>query len=108
MQRTSTVICHIHGWAGYRSRPYMDDFGGTERTWEEVGAALPKLRTIMGKLGIQVAQHKAMVWLGQLYDWLKITTSIPKPKIEKNMQLLNECEGRERATFRELESLIGS
>ena len=114
MQRTSEAICHIHQQAGYTSRPYLDDFGGAERTEEEAAAALSKLRDIMAELGVQPAEHKTcgptqtMVWLGLLYDTINMTISIPQPKLEEIMQLLLEWDGRQRATRKQLESLIGT
>ena len=114
MQRTSEAICHIHAKAGYRSRPYLDDFGGAESTLTEASAAMRTLQNIMRELGVQEAEHKAcgpaqqIVWLGLLYDSIKMTISIPPAKMEEIMALLRDWRGRQRATLHQLQSLIGT
>ena len=114
MQRTSEAISHIHSRAGYTSKPYLDDFGGAERTEGEAAAALSTLRAIMAELGIQPAEHKTcgptqtMVWLGLLYDTINMTISIPQPKLQEIMELLGEWAGRQRATRGQLQSLLGT
>ena len=47
MQRTSEVISFIHQKAGFRSRPYLDDFGGAEKTSSRAAGALHTLQDIM-------------------------------------------------------------
>ena len=59
MQRTSEAISFIHGKAGYLSRPYLDDFGGAERTFEQASAAMGTLQDIFTELGVQEARNKA-------------------------------------------------
>ena len=114
MQRTSEAICHIHAKAGYRSRPYLDDFGGAESTLTEASAAMRTLQNIMRELGVQEAEHKAcgpaqqIVWLGLLYDSITMTISIPPAKMEEIMALLRDWRGRQRATLHQLQSLIGT
>ena len=68
----------------------------------------------MVELGIQEAKHKAcgpttqLVWLGLIYDSEGMTISIPQQKLEEIMTLLGEWEGKQRATLKELQSLIGT
>ena len=114
MQRTSEAICYMHGRAGYLSRPYLDDFGGAEPSYDRARAALQKLQDIMQDLGVQEAKHKTcgptrcMVWLGLLYNSQNMTISIPQTKMEEVMEMLLSWEGKERATLNEMQSLLGS
>ena len=58
MQRTSEAISWIHGQRGYLSRPYLDDFGGAERSLLRAERALEELQGIMRDLGVKEAKHK--------------------------------------------------
>ena len=113
MQRTSEAISYIHGKRGYLSRPYLDDFGGAERTEAGAQGALQQLQSIMRELGVVEALHKVcqpaqeMVWLGILYNSVDMRMSIPGPKLEEIMQTLQSWEGRVRATRQEMQSLLG-
>ena len=113
MQRTSEAICFIHSKKGYRSRPYLDDFGGAETYEQEAGRALHALQQVMAELGVVEAKHKVcepstkMVWLGIHFDSVHMTMRIPKEKMEEIMAVLREWEGRTRASQRELQSILG-
>ena len=113
MQRTSEAITYIHGTLGYRSRPYLDDFGGAERTREEADDALNALQGVMHDLGVVEAPHKVcrpaqvMVWLGISYDSREMTMTIPEAKMGEIAEILREWEGRRRATQRQMQSLLG-
>ena len=113
MQRTSEAITYIHGTLGYRSRPYLDDFGGAERTKEEAERALNTLQGVMRDLGVAEAAHKVcrpaqvMVWLGIRYDSRDMTMTIPEAKLREIVQILRDWEGRRRATARQMQSLLG-
>ena len=104
MQRTSEAISFIHGKQSFLSRPYLDNFGGAKATGAEAQAALGSLQRIMFDLGMQEAKHKtrgltqSMVWLGLLYDSIRMTISIPPEKMEEIMLMLAEWEGKQRAT----------
>ena len=114
MQRTSEAICFIHGKAGFLSRPYLDDFGGAERTYDRAFEALSTLQDILRNLGVREAVHKVcgpaqrLVWLGLLYDTNNMTISIPKEKLEEIMELLKMWEGKQRATRGQMQSLLGT
>ena len=113
MQRTAEAICFIHAGEGYLSRPYLDDFGGAEASNERASQALDTLQRIMRELGIAEAIHKVhrpsqrMIWLGILYDSVAMRMSIPVPKMEEIMQIMEDWEGRNRASRREVQSLLG-
>ena len=113
MQRTSQAICFIHQRRGFLSRAYLDDFGGAERSHDQAGAALLALQTIMGELGVVEAAHKVctpsqqMIWLGIIYDTVAMTMSIPPAKMQEIMDTLGTWGGRLRATYREVQSLLG-
>ena len=114
MQRTSEAISFIHGKAGFFSRPYLDDFGGAERTYEQAFKALSSLQGILRELGVREAIHKVcgptqrMVWLGLLYNTIDMTISIPEEKLLEIMELLKVWEGRQRATRAQMQSLLGT
>ena len=114
MQRTSEAVCYIHKKAGFYSRPYLDDFGGAERTHAEAATAMATLQGIMRDLGLQEAVHKAcgpaqqLTWLGLLYDSVRMTITILPPKMQEIMLMLREWEGRQRATQAQLQSLLGT
>ena len=112
MQRTSEAISFIHKKAGFYSRPYLDDFGGAEDSYEGADAALSALQRIMADLGVEEAKHKVcrpsqeMIWLGLLYDTLNMTISILPAKLDEIMELLREWEGRTRASQHDLQCLV--
>ena len=114
MQRTAEAVSFIHGQAGYLSRPYLDDFGGAERSREEAQAALQSLQDIMAELGLVEAKHKVcgpsqiLTWLGLSYNSIDMTISIPVEKMQEIMVMLGEWKGRQRATLQQLQSLIGT
>ena len=113
MQRTAEAICHMHRQAGFASRAYLYDFGGAEATCSVAQDVLGALQDIMAALGIREAQHKLqhpaqqMVWLGIYYDTIAMRMSIPATKMEEIMDILKECEGRTRASRRDVQSLVG-
>ena len=114
MQRTSEAITYIHGREGFYSRPYLDDFGGAEKTAALAGRALHTLQRVMRELGVVEAEHKicepaqVMIWLGILFDSKTMKISIPPDKLREIMDMVATWEGRRRATQRELQSLMGS
>ena len=113
MQRTAEAICYIHGRRGYYTRAYLDDFGGAERSEERAQRALLTLQAVMAELGVREAEGKIcqpsriMIWLGILFDTVKMTMSIPRAKLEEVMQTVREWEGRARATRHDMQCLIG-
>ena len=113
MQRTSEAISWIHGKKGFLSRPYLDDFGGAEASLGRAELALRTLQDTMAELGVREAKHKVcqpaqrMVWLGLWYDSLEMTISIPKEKMAEIIEELLGWEGRERASQRDMQRLLG-
>ena len=113
MQRTAEGISWIHGKRGYISRPYLDDFGGAERTLDRAEAALQELQNIMADLGVREAKHKIcrpaqrMIWLGIWYDSVNMTVSIPEGKLAEIMEVLHTWEGKTRASRQQMQQLLG-
>ena len=113
MQRTSKAICYIHGRRGFYTRAYLDDFGGAEATEDRADASLDSLQGVMSDLGVVEALHKMcrpsriMIWLGIIFNSLDMTMAIPQPKLEEIMGILEEWNGRTRATQREMQALLG-
>ena len=113
MQRTTEAISWMHQQVGYISRPYLDDFGGAERTIQQAEAALTALQSIMADLGVREAETKicrpatSMVWLGLLYDSEEMTITIPPEKLGEIMTIMGEWQGRTRATRKDMQRLLG-
>ena len=113
MQRTTEAISRIHMARGFLSRPYLDDFGGAEGTLERADAALDTLQDIMSDLGVVEATKKVcrpsqtMIWLGILFNSIDMSMKIPEGKMAEIKQILREWEGRQRATQREMQQLLG-
>ena len=113
MQRTSEAVSFVHGKQGYTSRPYLGDFGGAEASRDAADEALDKLQDIMAQLGLVEAAKKVcrpaqvMIWLGILFDSLDMSMRIPDAKMGEIGEILNEWEGKQRATQREMQSLLG-
>ena len=113
MQRTSEAISHIHGLYGYTSRPYLDDFGGAEKEQHRAEKALDTLQGILKQLGVMEAVNKVcrpaqtMIWLGILFNSIDMTMRIPDTKMAEIKEVLGEWEGRQRATLREMQRLLG-
>ena len=113
MQRISQAIVHLHHRRGYISRAYIDDFGGVEPKHDRADKALTALQGIMDLLGVEQAQSKIcpptqqMIWLGIYFDTLAMSMSIPKEKMEEIMACLGEWGDKQRATKKEIQSLLG-
>ena len=113
MQRTLEAISYIHGLYGYMSRPYLDDFGGAEKTQHRAEGALNTLQGVLRQLGVVEAVNKvcrpaqSMVWLGILFNSVDMTMRIPDQKMDEIKEVLSEWEGRQRATLRDMQRLLG-
>ena len=113
MQRTSQAVAYILRGKGFLVFPYIDDFGGTEKTEEEEGKALVSLQSILVDVGLKEAKHKVclpsqiMIWLGILFNTMTMTMSIPHDKLSEIMQSLGEWKNRIHATRKEMQSIIG-
>ena len=113
MQRTTEAISYIHMKAGFYSRPYLDDFGGAEASQGRAQQALGALQNIMVDLGVEEAKHKvcqpsqSMVWLGILFNTVEMTMKIPPAKLQEVMELVQQWAGRQRASQRDMQSLLG-
>ena len=113
MQRTAEAIVFIHGARGYYCKAYLDDFGGAEPTQHRAKDALTELQSVMTSLGVVEAKHKVhepsqvMIWLGIRYDSVNMTMTIPEPKMAEVMTILQEWDGRVRATRQDLQRLLG-
>ena len=113
MQHTAEAICYIHGKKGFYSRPYLDDFGGAESTEIRAHKALEALQGIIDELGIVQAEHKIcqpaqqMVWLGILFDSVRMTMAIPQVKLREVGEIVCSWQGCSRATQCDMQSLLG-
>ena len=113
MQRTSEAVCYVHGQRGFVSKPYLDDFGGAEADCERAQLALTTLQGIFDDLGLVEASHKVchpaqcMVWLGIEYNSLNMTMKIPPGKMAEIGEILESWRGRNSASARQMQSLLG-
>ena len=80
---------------------------------EHANDALDALQDIMAQLGVVEAAKKVcrpaqtMIWLGILFDSVLMTMKIPDGKMAEIREVLLEWEGRQRATKRDMQSLMG-
>ena len=113
MQRTSQAVTYIQGKKGFEVYPYIDDYGGGEKTKDEAGIALSSLQDTLVQVGLKEAKQKIcwpaqiMIWLGILFNTVAMTMSIPKQKMGEIMEMLCKWKGRTHATRREMQSVIG-
>ena len=113
MQRTAEAICYIHGQRGFYSRAYLDDFGGGEATEQRASRALRTLQRVMQELGVREAEAKiclpaqTMVWLGILFDTVNMTMSVPQVKLQEVMEIVQQWQGRVRASRHDMQKLLG-
>ena len=113
MQRTSEAVSYVHSMHGFSTRPYLDDFGGAEASLGEADRALDSLQGILAQLGLAEETKKVgrpaqvMIWLGILFNSLDMTMCIPDAKLGEIREVLAEWEGKQRATQREMQSLLG-
>ena len=113
MQRVSQAIVHLHGRRGFLSCAYIDDFGGVEGNKPRATEALGTLQGIMDNLGVVQAAAKicppsqVMIWLGIFFDTKEMYMAIPQEKLTEIMACLESWRGRDSATRKEMQSLLG-
>ncbi len=111
-QRMTNAINYIYHNMGYSAENYIDDFGGCERAalaWEAFAA----LHSLFQLLGVEEAENKAvapnvcMIFLGIQFNTIDMTMSIDSGRLTQISEELDSWLGKETATRKELESLIG-
>lgn len=82
------------------------DVAGAQRGYDE-------FRRLAAHLGLQLADHKCqpptqvLTWLGYEVDTLRMTVSVPQPKLDETLDLCQRWIKRKRANKRMVQSLAG-
>jgi len=112
-QSTTAAVSFLMSKQGYSIVNYLDDFGGAD-TPSRAHGAYEALGSLLALLGLQENADKAepphttMVFLGILLDTISLTLTIPQDKLEATRALLGQWLKTEKATVKELQSLLGS
>ena len=91
----------------------MDDLSGIEDDDELAMEAFYFLGALLSVLGLDEAVHKALPpatrrkWLGIIFDTVKLTLEIPAEKLCQIKALVADWLEKDKATKRELQSIIG-
>ena len=113
MERTTMAVSYIHGLYGYKTKPYIDDFGGVELEFGEASDGLLTLQHILNTVGLEEAPHKTcfpsteMVWLGITVKTADMTLSIPLEKLREVQAVVRSWDSRLIATRRQVQLLMG-
>ena len=113
MECTTMAVCYIHSLHGYISKPYIDDFGGAQKSYLEACRALSTLQAILKVLGLEEAPGKTcepstrMIWLGILIDSESMVMSIPELKLSEISEYVKTWETRRTASRKDVQSLMG-
>ena len=111
-QRVTNAIAHIHRRLQYFILNYVDDFLGAEhktRIWE----AFNHLMHLLEEIRVDIAPEKVvppttrLEFLGITMDSQTMTMEIPEDKIEEIRTELKSWLYRNKASRKEMESLVG-
>ena len=92
---------------------YMDDFAGCEASLHKALASFTSLGNLMSSLGLVESVDKAcppstkMVFLGVLFDTVKMTMSVPAEKVQELRLDLDHWARKTTAVRRDLQSILG-
>ena len=113
-QRTTNAITHIfQSVFNHDCINYIDDFGGVETTFEEASHAFSDLERLFNELGLESSPSKdcppstRMVFLGLIYDTVKMTIEVPPDKLHNTFELIRHWLTAPQSTKSDLQSLIG-
>lgn len=112
-QRVTEAICYITGKQGHDNISYIDDFAGAAHGKEMADKGLSQLQDTLNALGVIEARDKAsypsttMVWIGILFDTIKMQLSIPADKLSDIRRLLHEWRCKRRASRHQIQQLLG-
>ena len=113
MQSIAKAIIHILNKNNIKSLMYLDDLLVISRGWAKAQQDVQKVTQIFKELNIPTVPHKAqgtkqaVVWLGVLFDLSDFTISVPKEKLQKVIQNIEELYNRDTITVKEMQSIIG-
>lgn len=111
-QRLTNAIAYIYRSLGFDIINYLDDFAGVESP-ELSAKAFLELQNVLASCGIEESEHKAvgpstrMEFLGIICDSVKMTLEISIERLTEIDLILLEWVGKEFASKREIQSLVG-
>ena len=111
-QRVTDVIAYIHKSMEFYLLNYVDDFVSAEKK-ERIWEGFRFLTQLLQDLGVETSKEKVvqptnrMAFLGITFDAGKQTMEIPEHKVKDITQDLDAWLYKNKATRKELESLIG-
>ena len=111
-QRVTNALAYILSQRGINICNYIDDLAGCNYPGQATKDYI-MAREVTRELGLQEAPHKLcppstnMIFLGVLFDTLKLTLQIPQDKVAETLALLQQWRSRSSATRHQLQSLLG-
>ena len=110
-QRTTNALSQVYRNFGYDDVNYLDDLGAAEEHKAE--EAYDCLGYVFDTIGVEESKGKASppnyraVFLGILYDTIRMTMTIKPERIQEIQELLVWWEAKQSATLHELQVLLG-
>ena len=112
-QRTTNAVTYIYfNEFGYLCINYIDDFGGACSP-DQVHHAFQTLISLLSEVGLVDSPEKGslpatrMVFLGLLYDTVKMTVRVPEDKLLEIVSLVELWLSMNTARIKDLQSLLG-
>ena len=113
--RVTMAIVRAMARRGYTILAIMDDFLIVEATEAECHATYSALLALLAEIGIAVntKPHKthgprqSVTFVGVLFDSVAFTASLDETKLAKAVALLQQFRGRQQASVKEVQSLLG-
>ncbi|KAK3749705.1 hypothetical protein QZH41_014981 [Actinostola sp. cb2023] len=111
-QRSTNAIVYMHTKNGHHAVNYLDDFCGVSPSSRAL-TAFNSLRDLLVELGLEEATEKTvsptthLTFIGLDIDTVAMTVAVPPEKLAEIRSILITWQGRQRATRRQLQSLIG-
>ena len=114
LQRTTTAIAYMFKPEfNFACINYVVDFGGVEKDHTTASTAFHQLANLFQRLGLESSPSKdwvpstRMLFLGLVYDTLKMSIEVPQDKLDKITRLVRAWLNSSSATKTALQSLIG-
>ena len=112
-QRTTNAVTYIYfNKFGYLCINYTDDFSGACAP-NQAHHAFQTLKSLLSELGLVDSPEEEslpatrMVFLGLLYDTVKMTVHVPEDKLSEIVLLVELWLSMHAATIKDLRSLLG-
>ncbi len=91
---------------------YFDDFWGAE-VWDKAQEAFEAIRKVIKASGLEQSEVKAcgpctsMIFLGVLFDTIKLTLSVTDERLLELRELLKSWESKVWATKKDVQKIVG-